>query len=394
MKLAIIPEGPLAFDGKDYLYSEGEVYYLDNIARYFDEVEIYAHAFKKDSVYYEAVAHQKFKSTNINIVELPLRTGKIGKILQQVGVFSVISKNIKKWDAAYIFLPGYSGSIACIISKLFRKKYFAYLASDWPEEAQLLNPWKGVIGKIILPIFKSFVSKTQNYVVRNSMFTLTAGRLLLEKYKAYPATVIETIPRLNYPEFDIYKRADTCDKKQVRLLFVGYLIERKGAQYAIEALKYFDDSYDVKLTIVGKGEYLDELKRLVNTNDLAEKVEFKGHLPNGPQLLEVYRQSDIFIMPSFMGEGFPRVLYEAMSQALPVISTDICGISYKMIDEENALLVTPKDPCQIAEAVKRVIDDGKLRRKIIKGSIEFMERLLADSDGGKQIYNLYRDHLK
>ncbi|MCK5533647.1 glycosyltransferase family 4 protein, partial [bacterium] len=74
-----------------------------------------------------------------------------------------------------------------------------------------------------------------------------------------------------------------------------------------------------------------------------------------------------------LSEGFPRVLYEAMSQSLPIITTDAGGIKGLMKHEENALIIPPKSEDVIAEAVKNIIRDTKKRKHLIKKGLETIE---------------------
>jgi glycosyltransferase involved in cell wall biosynthesis len=405
MKLAIIPEGPLAFDGRNYLYSEGEALYIDSIAKYFDEVIICAYVFHKGDSYYEAVARSCFKASNIRVLELPLfyqdepnnrrnaKYGKLSKFYQLFLVARIVLVNIKDWDLLYIFLPGYPGAITSLINKLFNRPYITYLACDWSELSSILIPWQGFFKKLVGPLYYRFVNWAQNTTVKNSLFVLCAGGLLAEKYKDYKVPVVETVPRLNWPDFKVFPREDTCKAEPIRLLFVGYLIPRKGAVYLIEAFSLLRrrGELDVSLTIVGAGEQMNELNKLASKLGIHDRVEFLGHIPNGPGLIDIYRESDIFVLPT-SGEGFPRVLYEAMSQAIPVVTTNVSGIPYKMKHEENALLVPPGDPEAIASAVERLIDDEALRRILIANGRKFMETMLEECDGGKQVHTLLKEH--
>jgi len=91
-------------------------------------------------------------------------------------------------------------------------------------------------------------------------------------------------------------------------------------------------------------------------------------------LLE-YRAADVFVLPSLM-EGFPRVLYEAMSQGVPVIATSVGGIPDIVKDRDNGLLVVPGSPDRLAEAIRTALVDDELRAKIVTNGYETVEKLL------------------
>jgi glycosyltransferase involved in cell wall biosynthesis len=394
MRLAVVPEGPLAFDGKEYLYSEGEGVYLDSLAQYFDDVEIYAYALHPGDCYYEGVARRRFEASNIHVVELPFRHTHCGKYMQMLSVAKVICTHIRSWDLIFIFLPGYPGALMTLINRVMGKKYIAYLASDWPEEARLLIPWKGRLGKMLLPLYSRWTGWVQDMTVRHSVFTLTAGTLLFQKYKRYEAPVEETVPRINWPALSLSDRTDTCQGSTKRLLFVGYLLPRKGAANVIDAFSILVQRgrTDLTLDIVGEGEQRQELTLQAVRLGVRSRITFLGHVANGPELIDIYRRSDLFVFSSYAGEGFARVLYEAMSQGLPIVATDVCGTGYKMKHEINALLVEPHDPVQIADAAERLIEDSTLRRELIDGGYGFMQKLMAHADGGRQVCELLKKH--
>lgn len=394
MRLAIIPEGPLAYDGEKFLYSEGEAFYIDRIASHFEKVILIAHAFHKGDEYYTAVAHRYFEADNIEVIELPLKHGLVGKFVQLALSAKILWKNLNVADCYYIFFPGYAGAMSSLICRLRKKDYFVYLASDWPEEAAFLNPFKGAVGKVLLPIFTGLISWLQNNAVRGAKFTMTAGTLLRNKYASYSTPVEETIPRLNWPAYKIFKREDTCQGDVTTVLFVGYLLKRKGADFFIDAIKDLKArGRNVRAVLIGEGVEEDALKAKIEAEGLADAIEMKGHIPNGAPLIEEYRKADIFVMPSCSGEGFPRVLYEAMCQALPIISSDICGIDEKLSRDEHALFVPPSDGAAIADKVELLLDNPAQRRKQIANGLAFMERLIAGNDGGQQIADLHRQYV-
>jgi glycosyltransferase involved in cell wall biosynthesis len=399
MRLTIIPEGPLAFDGKNYLYSEGEGIYIDNIAKHFEEVTICAYAFHKSDADYKATSYYHFKSKNLKFVELPLVRGVqvkfLSKVFQMLKVSKTIKKNLKDWDLLYLFLPGYPSALTYLLNKIYNKHFILYLASHWAEESLVLFPWSGIVKRIFYPMTLIFHKWVEKSMVKDAKFVLTAGGATRNMYEQLGTPIYETIPRINWEEIKVFRREDTCLSRNIRLLFVGYLILRKGPEYALRALTILKKNkiYKFTLIFIGAGDQEGTLIDMINDLNLKSNVEFMGHIPNGPQLMNIYQTSDIFILPTPYGEGFPRVLYEAMSQSIPIITTNVSGIPYKMIHEKNALLVEPRNPDAIAEAVERLISDGQLRRKMINEGTSFMEKVLENSDGGKQFYELLQRHL-
>lgn len=139
----------------------------------------------------------------------------------------------------------------------------------------------------------------------------------------------------------------------LRLLFVGRLSVQKRPERLIEALNLVKAS--VTLTIVGEGEDRAKHEALVLKLGL-KNVLFRGALYN-QDLLEAYRSSDVFVLPSDR-EGMPLVLLEAMAAGLPVIGSDVLGI-HELI-KDVGILVSDPSAATFAVAIETLVQDQAL----------------------------------
>jgi len=148
-----------------------------------------------------------------------------------------------------------------------------------------------------------------------------------------------------------------------RLLFVGRLAAAKGLPILLQSmaeLKLTCD--DIQLTVVGDGEDRAVLEAQVSALNLTESVDFVGY--QSPDAVQGYlRQSDIFVMSSF-AEGVPVVLMEAMMAGLPVVATQIAGISELVEEGVNGFIVPPGDIPSLTARIQRLMADGDLRRQL------------------------------
>jgi glycosyltransferase involved in cell wall biosynthesis len=92
------------------------------------------------------------------------------------------------------------------------------------------------------------------------------------------------------------------------------------------------------------------------------------------------------------GEGFPRVITEAMSQGLPVVATGIGTIRAMLADRTDALLVAPERPDELADAVEALLGDAPLRRTLVRNGYRFAEGQLGGERPAAQFLRLLAAH--
>lgn len=142
----------------------------------------------------------------------------------------------------------------------------------------------------------------------------------------------------------------------LKLLFLGEIGERKGIFDLLEVLnenkRFFEDK--VHLNIGGNGD-VKRLLKFIEKNDLQSLVSYKGWIAGENKQL-LLSNSDIFILPSY-NEGLPISILEAMSYKIPVIATDVGGISEVVHHEVNGFLITPGDKVSLYNYLKKFIEN-------------------------------------
>ncbi|NQY89798.1 MAG: glycosyltransferase family 4 protein [Colwellia sp.] len=169
-----------------------------------------------------------------------------------------------------------------------------------------------------------------------------------------PQRVISNTPR------DI--RAEVCAKKtDFVILYMGSLIPRKAVDKLIHALDKLKDNYAIKLTIIGSGSDESKLRSLVKELKLSVNVQF---FASSDDVGAIYASNvDCFIsVPT--EEVFGLTLAEASMAKLPIITTNIVGINEIYTDKTNALLVKPNAIDELVEAIKSLIENPFLRKKL------------------------------
>ena len=153
------------------------------------------------------------------------------------------------------------------------------------------------------------------------------------------------------------------------LIAAGRLVGKKGFDTLVEACAILrSQRVDFQCRIHGDGPERDTLTRLIVQHQLTTLVSLEGWTP-APQLLRAMEGATVFAMPSRVADGgdrdgIPNVVLEAMAVGLPVVATRLSGIPEAVLDGRTGLLVEPGNPAELADALRRLIDDEALRDRL------------------------------
>lgn len=151
--------------------------------------------------------------------------------------------------------------------------------------------------------------------------------------------------------------------EQGRLLYVGSMIERKGLDLLISALRYVDEDFQLRIIGNGTDEEIKELKTRIKNANLENSIVFCGY-KEGEELLDEYRKAQIFVLPT-REDCFGLVLLEALCAEVPIISSKYADGAYDVINEgKNGVLVDPYDSKGFGSTINKVLSkeivlDGK-----------------------------------
>ena len=130
----------------------------------------------------------------------------------------------------------------------------------------------------------------------------------------------------------------------------------KRVDVAIDALGELEDR-TVHMVVAGGGELVDEFRARAASRGVAERVHFLGAVPH-PELPDVLRACDLFLLTTEPPESFGIVLIEAMACALPVVATDYPGVRAVVVDGETGLLARQGDPRDVARRLSELLAMG------------------------------------
>lgn len=164
-------------------------------------------------------------------------------------------------------------------------------------------------------------------------------------------------------DFDLKKERESLFQKyglDPRVTLIGVparLVEAKGHRYLLQAIPEIVQTFsEVKFLFAGDGSEKESLKNLCTQLKLDNYVIFAGYVR---EIFEIMAGFDLLVLPSII-EPFGLVLAEGMALKKPIVATLADGIPEVVRDQVTGLLVPPKDPHSLAQAIITVLKDKNL----------------------------------
>jgi glycosyltransferase involved in cell wall biosynthesis len=263
------------------------------------------------------------------------------------------------YDVIHYFFSLPTAFLSLLPGKHRKLPYIVSLRGSDVPKYDVYNKKLVFFHKLYLPFTKLIWKRAKAVVAVTNSLRQTA---LLTK----PNQSIKVIPNgIDTSIFFPPVESKTNDD-EFRLITVSRLIKRKGIQYILKALSNIRDK-SISLTIIGEGNYENELKKMCSNLGLTGSVTFLGFCERNT-IATYLGQSDVFILLS-LAEAFGNVIAEAMACKLPIISANEGGIP-DLVSEENGILVEPENISQTISAIITMKTNKEMRIKMGKANAE------------------------
>lgn len=182
------------------------------------------------------------------------------------------------------------------------------------------------------------------------------------------------------------------NRNEVRhtLLFVGRLVPKKGVDVLLKALALLHRS--VKCLIVGDGPMRQKLDMLTAQLNLKDCVTFIGSVKHS-EVSRYYASATALVVPSVIAndgdrDGLPNVILEAAAASLPIIASDVSGITEFVEDGKTGLLFHAGDCEGLAEAIKRLLSNDELAIMLSNGARQKLLSSFVAEENAKRLVSL------
>lgn len=367
-----------------YKTSEGSyytpsIYSYDFFKRYlqvFDEVRFVAKTKHVDHLNTDDFLRVDGK--NLEIYELPWYQGL-------KGMFIVLPKLLKRYKSIN------KGCDCSILRVAQIESFLAYLFSDLrksPFSLEVVNDPSTFVE--VNAFFKEASNFFLKYIVKKANGVSYVTREYLQS--VYPCRAINKGESIDYfqsyyssiqlSENDIRTQKIYPKKlNKIKLIHVSNSINSniKGHITVIDIANILvSKGYKVKVTFVGDGSLLKELKSTVKNMGLEDIIDFCGRIKDKTTLFNKLAEHDMFVFPTY-SEGLPRCLIEAMAVGLPCLTTPVSGIP-ELIDRKY--LFDPKDSDSFANEIVRLMKNGEELNNMSNSNLavakQYIDEVLQD----------------
>jgi len=186
-------------------------------------------------------------------------------------------------------------------------------------------------------------------------------------------------------------------KPPYQLVALGRFVGKKGYEYLLEACKIMQDSgTDFQLTLAGDGPRRRKLEKLTRELGLSHRVTFPGFV-SYDRVSELFQSADLFLMPCVLDtsgdrDGIPTVIMEALEHRVPVIASDVSGISEVIEDRVTGLLIPERDAPAISNALRQMLDDREAAVEMAERGRAKVRKQFDPDTNHRMVFRLYEEH--
>ncbi len=263
--------------------------------------------------------------------------------------------------------------------------WIAYFATR-QTEAHLVTTCHGYYSQ-------GFFSSVMGFGKRVIAISQVIARHMVHDFKV-PLENIRVIARsVDTARFSLPRPVKNPNDPKI-IVNVGRLTTLKGHPYFLRAMAHLAKMEpNIKVQIIGdapasKAGYKEELMMTAKKLGLEFKVEFLGNRRDVPQLLA---NADCLVLSTITQEAFGRVIIEAQSAGVPVVATQVGGVTEVIDHEQTGLLVAPKDEVMMAQAVYRMLSDSTFAASCVTKAKQKIDERYTLATMAEATIDVYRE---
>lgn len=296
--------------------------------------------------------------STFEVLELPTQNGLANSLKSMPTIVARLCRAIRKASIVHSAVAGWPVPMGWIVTPLaliFSKPLVIVVESaPWRLQRGQSSGWKARLRA-------KFQESMSRWILRKAALVICTQdeycNSLLGPNSAngyvIPASWIDEEDILpEYVAEDIWQRKLPVAHLRLRLLFVGRLVTAKGLVVLLQAMRQLShELVPMSLDILGEGDLKNQCENVASELNGATSVNLLGTVAYGAPLFELIRGYDAIVVPSLSDEQ-PRIVFDAYSQAVPVLASDTPGLRSCVKSGEVGLLVAPNDVFALADLLR------------------------------------------
>ncbi|MGM9803971.1 MAG: glycosyltransferase [Muribaculaceae bacterium] len=235
---------------------------------------------------------------------------------------------------------------------------------------------RGNVNPVVFGIEKDGMTQADHIITVSNL----TRRTVIEKYGISPDKVT-TVHNAVEPLPDDYLKIEKTPRKEKIVTFLGRITMQKGPEYFVEAAAMvLKKVHNVRFVMAGGGDMMEKMIRLAARRGISDRFHFIGFL-RGKEVYEMYKNSDVFIMPS-VSEPFGIAPLEAMQMGVPSIISKQSGCAEIL---ENVIKVDYWDVNEMANAIYSIISYPSMFQQLHENGLEEVAGIIWKKAGTKVI---------
>ncbi|MEQ8517560.1 MAG: glycosyltransferase family 4 protein [Cytophagales bacterium] len=352
--------------------------FLDSLAANCSKLYLFLYLARPEEI---KQCNYQLKNDNVIWVNLGSHNSVPKRLLRISGTSKIVKSKINDLDAFIIRTP--TPLILFAKNLISFNKLFLYVVGDYDVGDTLkVSHFKK---PFILFLFK--LMERKELKLGKHATIITNSQKLLQKFRG-KCRDIHLIKSTSVSEKDLYLDQNKCiSKNEINILYSGRLDPIKNLPIVIKVVKslitehnlkcnfhlvYIEDEFSVN--------YIKSLRRLADDLQISAHLIDHGQKMVGEELNQLYRNSDILIIPS-LSEGFPRAIWDAMANSTAVIATNVGSIPHFLSHGKDALIINPNSEKEIVDSILELKNNQDLYRSLIVNAYALAKENTLEKQG-------------
>jgi glycosyltransferase involved in cell wall biosynthesis len=292
------------------------------------------------------------------IIELPPQRGVLRSLMAMHLIVYQLCKAIRRADIVHSAIVGWPIPMGWVVTPLvlvFRKPLVIIVESaPWRLPRGLATGWKRRLRAGLQEFLGRWVLRNADLVIctQDEYCRSLLGPKHAEGF-VIPASWIDEKDILSQDEAsEIWEKKLSASDSRLKILFVGRLAPEKGLLVLLESMRKLNtQGFPISLDILGEGTLMNECESAASELKGITTLNMLGTVAYGAPLFSVIRRYDAVVVPSITDEQ-PRIVFDAYSQAVPVLASDTPGLRSCVKNGEVGLFATPNDVSALSDLLK------------------------------------------